>query len=46
MRRLGDDLLVLALWLWLTIAVGPWWLGVSLFVGAGAINFIWLRRGE
>lgn len=36
----GDALLLIAMWLWLTVKVGPWRLGVALFVGAYAINLI------
>ena len=38
--KLGDALLLFALWLWLTVAVGPWWLGVGLFLLAWALNLV------
>ncbi len=43
--RLGDDVLSLGVWLWLTVSVGPWWLGVGLFVLAGLLNWIQRRVG-
>lgn len=37
--RLGDGVLSLAMLVWATVAVGPVWLGVVLFLFAGALNF-------
>jgi len=41
--KLGDGLLCLAMLIWLSVSVGPWWLGVALFVGAGFVNY-WSDR--
>lgn len=47
--KLGDvpiatrALLMLAMLVWLTVAVGPWWLGVGLFLVAWAIN-VWRQE--
>jgi hypothetical protein len=43
MPKLGDALLMLAMLVWLTVAVGPWWLGVGLFLAAWAIN-VWRQE--
>lgn len=43
--RLGDGLLFLALLVWMSVSVGPWWVGVMLFAGAYGIN-IWEQRNE
>jgi len=37
--KLGDGLLCLAMLVWISIAVGPWWVGLLLFVSAGIINY-------
>ena len=34
----GDKLGLVAMMVWITVAVGPWWIGVSLFVGITVIN--------
>lgn len=36
--RLGDALGIYAIIIWLSVGVGPWWLGVVLVVGAAVIN--------
>lgn len=40
---LGDGVLLLAMLIWLSVGVGPWWLGVVLFFGAMIVNFFWFR---
>ncbi len=39
----GDSLLVLALLIWLTFSIGPWWLGVSIFALSTIIQFLHKR---
>lgn len=39
---LGDAVLIFAMFIWLTVAVGPWWLGAGLFVMACILN--WLHQ--
>ena len=34
--RTGDGVALWLLWLWMTIAVGPWWVGVAII----AIGFV------
>ena len=36
----GDAFILFAMFLWLTIAVGPWWVGVILFFTSMLINTI------
>lgn len=38
--KLGDGFLVLGLWVWMTVAVGPWPVGLILFVFAFVLNFV------
>ena len=38
MRDLGGKLLTLATFVWVTVKIGPWWLGALLFLGAICIN--------
>ena len=38
--KLGDGVVCLAMLVWLTVAVGPWWVGVTLFCGAMVLNLI------
>ncbi len=38
--RWGDGWLSLAVLVWLSYAVGPWWLGVVLFGVAGFLNYV------
>lgn len=43
----GDGLLLIALLVWLSVRVGPWWLGVVLFVAAWVVNLgttYWCHR--
>jgi hypothetical protein len=44
--KLGDAMLALALLVWMSLSVGPWWVGLLLLVGAWALNLaeILLRR--
>ncbi len=45
---LGDGLLHLAVLVWVSVGVGPWWVGVVLFVGALAVNLAqraWIKHG-
>lgn len=42
--QFGDSLLLLAMLVWLTVSVGPWYLGVSMFLSAALINFVVSRR--
>jgi hypothetical protein len=30
--KLGDGLSLFLTWLWVTIAVGPWWVGMAILV--------------
>lgn len=39
----GDGLAVVAILAWLSIAVGPWWLGPVILAGAELLN-AYLRR--
>lgn len=38
MLKLHDTVIVAGLWLWLTLAVGPWWVGVMLLLVAWFAN--------
>lgn len=38
--NLGDAILLFSLFIWVTIEVGPWWLGVSIFILAIILNII------
>ncbi len=38
--KLGDGLGVLALMVWISYSVGPWWLGGAIMAGAGILNFL------
>lgn len=37
--RAGDAIFLLGLFLWVTVAVGPWWVGIALFLAGGAVNY-------
>ena len=39
-QRPGTEFLALAVLVWVSIAVGPWWLGVAVFLGAWAFNVL------
>jgi len=41
--NLGDSALLFAMWLWLTVAVGPFWLGAVLFGVAWLLNLVGSR---
>jgi hypothetical protein len=36
--RAGDAVAVSLLWLWVTVSVGPWWIGMSIVVIGSFIN--------
>lgn len=36
--RAGDAVFLFALWVWMTISVGPWWVGALIFVIGSALN--------
>jgi hypothetical protein len=46
----GSRVLLFGLWLWLTLAVGPWWLGVILLLLAMCVGLaaaeVERRRGK
>lgn len=42
--KVGDELLLIALLVWLSVRVGPWWLGVVLFVAAWVVNLIFAYK--
>ena len=46
MRRIGDDVFVFGLFVWVWIAVGPWYVGVALLSLGTALNFIAARMEE
>lgn len=37
---LGDGLAHLAVLVWLSVAVGPWWVGLTIFLVAIAVNVV------
>ncbi len=41
----GDRVFVFSLWIWLTIIVGPWWVGIGILI-VGTILNIWLKDKE
>ena len=53
-QKLGDALLPVALFVWMTWAVGPYYLGVAIIIGVFALNLLhvcavahppaWLKR--
>ena len=43
-KPIGDVFLDMALFVWVTAAVGPWWIGVVLFVCAFLLNIVGARR--
>lgn len=36
--RPGDALLLAALFLWVSVAVGPWWVGALIFAAGWVVN--------
>lgn len=36
--KYGDAIVVLGLAVWMSVAVGPWWVGVALFVAGFLVN--------
>lgn len=38
--RAGTGLATAALVVWVSVAVGPWWLGLVLFLGAWVVNHL------
>ena len=44
--KLGDGLTIVAMLVWLSVSVGPWWLGLLIFVVAWVVNTIQVMWGE
>jgi hypothetical protein len=42
--KFGDALLLFGMFIWLCVAVGPWWVGAALFVVASVVNYAQARR--
>jgi hypothetical protein len=42
--KLGDGIAIAGMLIWLSVSVGPWWLGAVLFVVAWWVNVL-MRRG-
>ncbi len=38
--KFGDGLGIIAMLVWLSIAVGPWWVGLAIFGGVAVANII------
>ncbi len=38
--KFGDGLGILAILAWLSFAVGPWWVGLTILVGVTIVNTI------
>ena len=38
--KIGDGVGIIAILLWLSWSVGPWWLGIVIFVLAFVLNYI------
>ena len=39
----GDSFLILATLIWVTIVVGPWYIGLGILIVSGVINYIHIR---
>lgn len=42
----GSAVSIFLLWLWVTIAVGPWWIGVGILIIGAATNWAAARRSH
>ena len=42
----GDGFIMLAVILWLSISVGPWWIGVMIIFVGWFINYLTKAKGE
>lgn len=36
--RCGDAIVIFSMWVWLTVSVGPWWVGVGLLAIGWGLN--------
>ena len=43
-QRFGDAMFVFAIWAWMTVSVGPWWVGVLILFAGSLLNAIESRR--
>ncbi len=42
--KFGDGLGIIAILVWLSIAVGPWWVGLAILAGVTVVNTIQASR--
>ena len=38
--KLGDGIVIAGMLIWLSVSVGPWWVGLLLFAGAWVANLL------
>lgn len=38
--KIGDGLLIIGLLVWVSVAIGPGWIGIALFLGAWLVNYL------